>query len=674
MAPMGALQTLRGRILAASLVLALLIGIAFVVLIVAVRDTRDAARVAEQSERVAASANLLERLLLDLESGQRAYVITGRRSFLEPWDAALRRYPRAAEELRALVVDPAPAAAGRPDPVGDGRVREELVAARRCSSGRGPRRGSPARGDRRRDRRRVDRLRNEFDAFVNRQRALTLQRSDRADRSERRAIVLGLGGLTASALLVFIFARYLVRSTIEPVEDVARAARRLREGDRAARAEERAGTDEASALTRDFNAMAETLATSLEEVGRQRSELQAVLDSAVEGIAMTDPEGTLVFTNERMDAFWRELGMTGGGTIWDRLVRLAQLTPDAESYGPAFTALAADPEAVLEDDFDVPSLLRSFRGYTAAVRGPDGSVIGRLFALRETTRERAAEQAKEQFLATVSHELRTPLTSILGFTELVRDGGAGEVTQEQRRFLDIVDRNGRHLQALVDDLLLIGRAGEGRLELETADVDFTDLARRALEEAEADAAEKRVALDLETGDSVVLDGDARRLTQLLHNLIGNAIKFTPSGGRVAVRVSSTDGTARLEVEDSGPGIAEGDQEHLFERFYRAATATGARIPGTGLGLAIVEGDRRRPRRLDLRPQLGGRHDVHDRAPRRRGLAGSAVAVAEAAHRLDRRAAVRAEPELPAHVADVELHRFACVRGRIAPDEVEELIG
>ena len=106
MPPMRALQTLRGRILAASLGLALLIGIAFVVLILAVRDTRDAARVAEQSQRVAAQANLLERLLLDLETGQRAYVITGRRSFLAPWDAALRGYPAAARELRALAVDP----------------------------------------------------------------------------------------------------------------------------------------------------------------------------------------------------------------------------------------------------------------------------------------------------------------------------------------------------------------------------------------------------------------------------------------------------------------------------------------------------------------------------------------------------------------------------------------
>ena len=587
MPPMRALQTLRGRILAASLLLALLIGIAFVVLIVSVRDAREAARVAEQSERVAAAANLLERYLLDLETGQRAYVITGRRSFLEPWDNALRRYPAAARELRGLVVDRAQQrrvdrisadmdeyVARWSQPVVDAVAVDRAAAARRVATGEG--------------KRRVDRLRREFDTFLTRQRELSQERTDHADHSERRAVVFGLGGLAISVLLVFLFASYLVRSTIEPVEDVTGAARRLREGDRAARARERTGTDEASALTRDFNTMADTLAVSLDEIARRGSELEAVLDSAVEGITMTDLEGRLVFSNDRMESLWVELGMTSGGTVWERLVRLAQLTPDPASYGPAFAALAADPEAVLEDDFDVPSLLRSFHGYTAPVRGPDGSVIGRLFALGETTREREADRAKEQFLATVSHELRTPLTSILGFTELVRDGAAGEVTLEQRRFLDVVDRNARHLNALVDDLLLVGRAGEGRLELETADVDLAELARSALEAAEAAAAEKRVALELEAAAPVVLDADARRLMQLLHNLIGNAIKFTPSGGRVAVRVGATAGTARLAVEDSGPGISAADQEHLFERFYRAANAAGARIPGTGLGLAIVK--------------------------------------------------------------------------------------
>ena len=399
---------------------------------------------------------------------------------------------------------------------------------------------------------------------------------------------LGLGGLVISVLLVFLFAGYLVRSTILPVEDVAGAARRLREGDQAARAVERTGADEAATLTRDFNVVAAALEASLDESGRLGSELEAVLDAAVDGIAMIDLGGQLVFTNDRMDAYWRELALPPGGTIWERLAALVELTPDADSYLPALALLAVDPEAIVEDDFDVPTLRRSFHGYTAAVRGPDSAVIGRIFLLRETTTERAAEEAKEQLLATVSQELGTPLTSILGFTELVREGAAGEVTSEQRRFLDVIDWNAQHLQALVDDLLLVGRAGEGRLELDTADVDLADLARAAVEMATREATEKRVALELDAPHSVVLDGDQRRLTQLLHHLVGNAIKFTPGGGRVAVRVTAADGTARLEVADSGSGIPPEEHEHLFKRFYRGAGASEARIPGTGLGLAIVK--------------------------------------------------------------------------------------
>jgi signal transduction histidine kinase/CHASE3 domain sensor protein len=584
---MAWLQTLRGRILAAGALLAALIGAAFLVLILSVRDTRETARVAERSERVAAAANLLERLLLDLETGQRAYVITGRRPFLEPWELALRAYPRAAAELRGLVVDPGQRR--RVDRIEDGidayvndwsqRVVDTVAvsraeARRLVGTGEG--------------KRRVDALRDEFDRFLERQRALTAERGARADASERRAVGLGAAGLVGSVLLLALFAGSLVRVAVRPVEEVAGAARRLREGDLAARVRARSGRDEASALTRDFNAMADALAASLEEVGRRSSELEAVLDSAVEGIAMTDQAGKLVFANERMETLWNELGLTGGGTIWERLERLAALTGEADSYGPQLDLLAVDPEAVLEDDFEIPSLLRSFRGYSAPVRGPYGFVIGRLFALRETTRERASEQAKEQFLATVSHELRTPLTSILGFTELVRDGGAGEIGPDARRFLDVVDRNARHLHALVDDLLLVGRAGEGRLELDAADLDLVEVARSALEAAQTEAAEKRVALELEAPGSLVLNGDARRLTQLLHNLVGNAIKFTPKGGRVTVRLDAEDGTARLDVADTGPGIPAAEQERLFERFYRAASATGARIPGTGLGLAIAK--------------------------------------------------------------------------------------
>jgi signal transduction histidine kinase/CHASE3 domain sensor protein len=567
--------------------LALVVGIAFASLVLAIRAQGDATSAAVQSERVSTQAHLLERLLLDLETGQRAYVITAERSFLESWDAALRAYPEAAADLRSLVVDPmqrrrvALIEAGIDkyvrewsQPIVDLTAIDREAAARRVATGEG--------------KQRIDQLRRRFDEFVARQRELSDERNRRADVTERRATVIGIGGLAISVLLVVLFAAYLFRSTVVPVEAVAAAARRLRAGDRSARVPERAGTDEAATLTRDFNAMADALQDGFDAVGRRGAELEAVLDAAVEGITMTDLEGRLVFSNAVMDAFWRELGVAEKGSVWSRIAGLVELTGEAATYEPAFARVAADPEAVFEDEFEIPALLRSFRGYTAPVRGADGRAVGRIFSVRETTRERSAEGAKEQFLATVSHELRTPLTSILGFTDLVRHGGSGSITAEQRRFLDVVARNARHLNSLVDDLLLVGRAGEGRLELETEDVDVADLARRSLEAAETAAAEKAVVLELDAPEPVVLDADERRLTQLFDNLIGNAIKFTPQHGRVKVRVATAGGNARVEVADSGAGIASADQERLFERFYRASSATGTRVPGTGLGLAIAK--------------------------------------------------------------------------------------
>jgi len=584
---MSFVSSLRGKILVASVTLALALGLAFAALVVSIRSSRDAAETAERSERVASGANRLERLLLDLETGQRAYVITGNRAFLAPWDRALRAYPAQVDELRRLVADPAQRrrvdgiGAAMNDYVDDWSQPvvvlvpvDRAAAAARVATGGG--------------KRRVDALRARFDTFLARQRQLTAEHADAADTTTSEAVLLGLAGLAGTVLLVFLFATYLIRSTIVPVENVADAARRLRGGDRAARTPERAGRDEAAGLTRDFNAMATGLSDAFEDLGRQRAELAAVLDAATEGIAMTDLSGELVFTNERMDAIWRELGVAEKGSIWNRLAGLAELTGRSEEYFPAFALLAADPEAVVEEGFEVPSLERSFNGYTAPVRDPDGVVLGRIFSLRETTRERAAERAKEEFVATVSHELRTPLTSIRGYLELVRDGEAGELTREQDRFLAIVDRSAEQLHGLVDDLLTVGRAATAGLALELGDVELAALLDECIESARAEAAERRITLRLEAEPGLHVRGDRRRLVQLGSNLIGNAIKFTPMGGSVEIRARRSGDAAVLEVADTGIGIPPAELDRLFDRFFRASSASAAQVSGTGLGLAICK--------------------------------------------------------------------------------------
>jgi signal transduction histidine kinase len=196
------------------------------------------------------------------------------------------------------------------------------------------------------------------------------------------------------------------------------------------------------------------------------------------------------------------------------------------------------------------------------------------------------DHLKDEFVALVSHELRTPLTSIRGYLELVLDGEAGEVTDEQRQFLGVVERNANRLLDLVGDLLFLAQIEAGKLSLEFGAVDLSAVAAESVETARPLAEEKEITLTLATSPLPLLAGDRARLGQLLDNLVSNAVKFTPQGGRVDVRASSSRENAVLEVRDTGMGIAAEEQEHVFERFFRTSRATEQAIQGTGLGLAI----------------------------------------------------------------------------------------
>src|SRR5215212_4749673 len=201
--------------------------------------------------------------------------------------------------------------------------------------------------------------------------------------------------------------------------------------------------------------------------------------------------------------------------------------------------------------------------------------------------EREAELLKDQFFALVSHELRTPLTSIIGYLELVLEDGEA-LSPNQRRFLSVVDRNARRLLRLVGDLLFVAHVEAGRLALEMGQVDLPTLTREAVEAARPRAEAKRLALEATTHEIPPMAGDRDRLAQVLDNLVSNAVKFTPDGGSVSVRLDARDGEALIEIEDTGVGIPASEQSRLYERFYRASTATARAIPGVGLGLTIAK--------------------------------------------------------------------------------------
>jgi two-component system phosphate regulon sensor histidine kinase PhoR len=323
------------------------------------------------------------------------------------------------------------------------------------------------------------------------------------------------------------------------------------------------------------------------EAERERllAQSRAVLDAATDGILMTDLRGEVLFSNAAMDAFWAEVGLGGLGTIWDRVDRLSRLTTSSDPYQRLLEGVALDPEGEHVGEFTLAESGRSFVGRTASVRGAGGLLMGRIFSLRETTPERAAARAKDEFVATVSHELRTPLAAITGYAELLEDDLA-PLGGDAMQLLEVVQRNAARLARLVDDLLLLQQSETDGVSVNLGDANLDEVLRDSVERIEPAAARKSIAIDLEGEDGLFLHADVMRIGQVLDNLLSNAVKFTPEGGSIAVRVSRLREACAIEVEDSGPGIPEDERDRLFERFFRSRDAIARAIPGTGLGLVV----------------------------------------------------------------------------------------
>ncbi len=197
-----------------------------------------------------------------------------------------------------------------------------------------------------------------------------------------------------------------------------------------------------------------------------------------------------------------------------------------------------------------------------------------------------ADRLKDELISVVSHDLRTPLTSIMGYLELVMTEESGALNDEQRQFLEVVRRNADRLLALVNDLLFISRTEQGAVALDLTEVDLAAVAVEAIEALEPQAAESEVELILRAEAIPTALADRARMADVLANLLTNALKFTAAGGTVETRLTSTATHVVLEVADSGVGIAEADQQHLFQRFFRSARTQAT--PGIGLGLSIVK--------------------------------------------------------------------------------------
>jgi signal transduction histidine kinase len=351
-------------------------------------------------------------------------------------------------------------------------------------------------------------------------------------------------------------------------------------------------------LWREREAMNEHLLTPGPELLQEAHALHERFDAAVSELERADQGGRELTAAERanhefIETFWSNLDVRPGDQAAGRRLVLLLNEGVEAVLAPLHKLQQLNLENVERREAQADA--RSKDALLAAIVAGLLAVLGfAWYALRLVRRGdrqnealRHVDRMKDDFIASVSHELRTPLTSINGYLEVVLDGDAGELTEEQERYLNIVRRNGDRLLRLVRDLLFVAELDGSRVTLERAHVDLAALARRCLEAARPAAEQRDLELTLESEELVPLEGDPGRLSQVIDSLLSNALKFTPPGGRVEVRLTAESEAVCVEISDTGMGVKSADQEHLIERFFRSSEATTKAIQGTGLGLSIV---------------------------------------------------------------------------------------
>jgi two-component system, OmpR family, phosphate regulon sensor histidine kinase PhoR len=309
-------------------------------------------------------------------------------------------------------------------------------------------------------------------------------------------------------------------------------------------------------------------ALRLEEAERAAGEARAVFYAIADGVLLTDPYGRVTAMNRALEA------LTGWTEAEARGRPYAEVLPIATEHvgGPA--------DLVSRYGRKVPVAVSS-----APIFDPRGRVVGGVDVIRDVSREREIDEVKSALISTVSHELRTPLTLIHGFAELLvlRDM---PVERQRSSAVEILDAS-RRLARLIDDLLSVSRMESGRLVLDPRPLDLAAVVERILSPFRAMAARHTIRTKLPAGLPVVW-GDPDKVEQILTNLVGNAIKYSPGGGEVLVTVEHDGDTVQVSVRDQGIGMSPRDMGQLFEKFYRVDREEVRRAGGTGLGLYITK--------------------------------------------------------------------------------------
>jgi len=388
-----------------------------------------------------------------------------------------------------------------------------------------------------------------------------------------KLILESLGfGLAISVLLSFLLSKTL----ITPIERLTEGAEEVAAGDFSHKLHVES-RDEIGVLTATFNSMAGQLQTTLREVENERNKLDTLFLHMTDGVVAFDRKGEIIHSNPAAEAMLgRELpigGEIGYEALFGDICPLSQvLEPGQKGYMESSRQVRGKRLELLLAPFD--------KDLQAGV----------LVVIHDVTEQHKTEEMRKEFVANVSHELRTPLTNIHSYAETLVDSAGELPAGTEKSFLNVILSESDRMAHIVQDLLTLSRFDSGRSELNLTRFSLSDAITAMASANLMEAQRHRHSLSVELSpDLPEIVGDRERLTQVMMNVVSNAIKYTPDGGIIQVRAGRLgEDRVWMEVADNGIGIPEGDRGRIFERFYRVDKARSRESGGTGLGLSIAK--------------------------------------------------------------------------------------
>ena len=394
-------------------------------------------------------------------------------------------------------------------------------------------------------------------------------------RTSQLQVSLGLA-LLSVLLLASGLAWWLSRPLAEPMSRILEGAKALERGDLSKRIREDRD-DEFGQLAHVLNRAATSIQEQLAGATREQARFSAVLAAMEDGLLAVDHRGIVLLANDAL-ARSHDLAASAGTHYLEvfRQAEIGALIDHVLTTGERQSA-----------EIDLAGTGRSFVLVGVPFPASPGEAHGAVITFNDVSERRRVDRIRRDFVANASHELRTPLTSIRGFVEALEDGGIEEPATA-KRFLSRIRANAERMAALVDDLLELSGLESGAQPASSEPLDCAAVAADVIASFAKIASRKSITLEAANAPTTPVSGDADRLRRILEHLVDNALKYTPDGGRVTLRVAPSGEGAVVSVEDSGPGIAAEHLPRLFERFYRVDTARSRELGGTGLGLSIVK--------------------------------------------------------------------------------------